>query len=287
MTPAPIPLALDPSPRARARARWSPWVARLRVGWVMLMLPWLLACPRDGSEAAPRTLTVLAASSLTDAFAELEQGFEAANPGVDVVVSTAGSQALRMQIEQGAPADAFASANAAHMQAVVDAGLVRSREVFAEGELVLVVPKGNPAGITALDQLPNAERVVLAALEVPVGTYARTMLDRAEARYGAGFRARVEARVVSLEANVRLVLAKVELGEADAAVVYRSDAVGSRAVEVIELPADVNVRAQYHVGVLTAAGAPELAERFVAHLRSPTGAAVLERHGLLAPEGDG
>ena len=258
----------------------------LRVGLPIALVPWLLACPRSEPEATSRTLTVLAASSLTDAFTELEREFEAANPGVDVVVSTAGSQTLRVQIEQGAPADAFASANAAHMEAVVSAGLVRDSEVFADNELVLVVPRGNPAGLASLEQLPRAERVVLGAPEVPVGSYARTMLDHAEGRYGAGFRARVEDRVVSLEANVRLVLAKVELSEADAAIVYRSDAASARAVEVIELPDDVNVRAQYHGGVLTAAAAPELAERFLAHLRSPAGRAVLERHGFGSPHGD-
>ncbi|MCA9651810.1 MAG: molybdate ABC transporter substrate-binding protein [Myxococcales bacterium] len=237
------------------------------------------ACGRSSSGAG--TLTVLAAASLTDAFTELASDFQAAQ-GVAVVLSTAGSQALRVQIEQGAPADLFASANARHMEALVEAGWVRDAEVFATGELVLVVPRGNPAGLRTLEDLPRAERVVLGTPEVPIGSYARTVLDRAEALYGPGFRSRVEARVVSLEPNVRLVLTKVELGEADAALVYRSDATSARAVEVVSLP-ELGVRPEYHVGVLTAAAAPGLAERFVALLRGEAGQAVLRRHGFGSP----
>lgn len=277
------------SPRS-IRPRWS----RRSFGRGLGLLGLLGAgasCTRDGSDSAT-TVTVLAASSLVDAFAQLRDAFEAANPGVDVVLSTAGSQALRLQIEQGAPADVFASANAAHMDALLRQGLVRDVATFATGELVLVVPRGNPAGLRSLADLPRARRVVLGTEDVPVGSYSRTLLDRAETEYGAGFRARVQARVVSLEPNVRLVLAKVELGEADAAIVYRSDAVGpgsgsgapARHVEVIELP-DLGITPRYHVGVLTAATAPALAERFVADLRSASGHAVLTRHGFGVTDG--
>jgi molybdate transport system substrate-binding protein len=254
---------------------------------LLAMGSWWLAtaCSPPSHDAGPRTLVVLAAASLTEAFAAIEAELEAAEPGVDVVVSTGGSQALRVQIEHGAPADVFAAANAEHIDALVSAGLVRQSSPFAEGVLVLAVPPANPAGIRSLEDLPSAARIVLGAPEVPVGQYTRTMLDRAEARYGAGFRARVEAHVVSLEPNVRQVLAKVELGEADAAVVYRSDVVASRNVKVIEIPAELDVRAQYHVGVLTAAAQPELAQRFVDHLRSAAGRAVLERHGFRVTDG--
>ncbi|MEX1362502.1 MAG: molybdate ABC transporter substrate-binding protein [Nannocystaceae bacterium] len=249
------------------------------------------SCTRGGSDPAT-TVTVLAASSLVDAFAELRIAFEGTNPGVDVVVSTAGSQALRLQIVQGAPADVFASANPAHMDALRREGLVRDVVTFAKGTLVLVVPRGNPAGLRSLADLPRARRVVMGTEEVPIGAYTRTVLERAESLYGPGFRSQVEARVVSLEPNVRLVLAKVELGEADAAIVYRSDTIGAgaggregpREVEVIELP-DLGVTPRYHVGVLTAAAAPALADRFVAHLRSELGRTVLTRHGFGAPDG--
>ena len=258
-----------------------------RLGLLVAVLAWLAAaCGRPtAGDAASRSLTVLAASSLTEAFAELETQVEQAEPGVDVIVSTGGSQALRVQIEQGAPADVFASANAEHIDALVTAGLVKQSLPFAEGELVIVVPTANPAGLTSLEDLPRATRIVLGAPEVPVGQYARVLLDLADTRYGAGFRGRVEEHVVSLEPNVRQVLAKVELGEADAAVVYRSDVVGSRNVKVIEIPAELGVPARYHVGVLVGAGQPELAQRFVDRLRSADGRAVLERHGFRATNG--
>ena len=257
------------------------------VSRLALVVAWLVvACAGpDGGVAASRSLSVFAASSLTEVLAELEPQLESAEPGVDVVVSTGGSQALRVQIEQGAPADVLASANAEHVDALVEAGLVKESLPFAEGQLVLVVPPGNPAGLAALSDLPKAARIVLGTPEVPVGKYARELLDRADARYGAGFRARVEEHVVSLEPNVRQVLAKVELGEADAAIVYRSDVLASRDVGVIEIPAELAVPARYYVGVTTNAREPQLAQRFVEHLRSPAGRAVLEHHGFRAIDG--
>jgi molybdate transport system substrate-binding protein len=263
-----------------------PRTLRRLVLLLAVTLPWLTAaCGRPTAGGASRSLAVLAASSLTEAFAELEAELEKAEPGVDVVVSTGGSQALRVQIEHGAPADVFASANAEHIDALVKAGLVKESLPFAEGELVLVVPPANPAGLASLEDLPDATRIVLGAPEVPVGQYALALLERAGTRYGAGFRGRVEEHVVSLEPNVRQVLAKVELGEADAAIVYRSDVVASRDVKVIEIPAELAVPARYHVGVLVGAGQPELAQRFVDRLRSADGRAVLERHGFRAANG--
>lgn len=248
-----------------------------------LALPWLTAACGE-PDPSSRSLSVFAASSLTEAFAELEQQMESNEPGVDVVVSTGGSQALRVQIEQGAPADVLASANAEHIDALVKTGLVKASLAFAEGQLVLVVPRANPAGLRSLEDLPTATRIVLGSPEVPVGQYARTLLELAETRYGAGFRGRVEAHVVSLEPNVRQVLAKIELGEADAAIVYRSDVVASRDVLVIEIPPALAVPARYYAGVTTGAAEPQLAQRFVEHLRSPAGRAVLERHGLRASD---
>lgn len=232
----------------------------------------------DGSTA---TLTVFAASSLTDAFSELERDFEAEHPGIDVVASTAGSQVLRVQIEHGAPGDVFASADPEHMEAVVSVGLVTGAHPFARGGLALVVPADNPAGIESLPQLPEAGRVVLGTPEVPVGRYARTMLDRADEHYGEGFRARVEQRIVSLEPNVRLVLAKVELGEADAAIVYRSDVTSKRAVKSIPVPPQLDVTAEYHVGILAHSTRSAMAGRWVEYLDSAPGQATLQRHGFL------
>ena len=192
-------------------------------------------------EDAPSPVVVFAASSLTEAFEALEPTFEAAHPGVDVQLVLAGSQTLRVQIEQGATADVFASAAPVHSDALARAGLLDDPRPFARNHLVVVVPADAPADFDALDDLPRAERIVLGAPEVPVGIYAREMLTRAEAAYGPRFAERVRAHVVSEEPNVRLVLSKVELGEADAAIVYRTDAAAAKNVRTIEVPAELDV----------------------------------------------
>lgn len=248
----------------------------------------LLACrstaepPRAEEHQAPerRRVIVLAASSLTDAFAALESAFEALHPGTDVVMSHGGSHVLALQIEQGAPADLFASADEAHVRELERQALVTSAERFAENELALIVPEHNPAGIQSLAELPRARRLVIGGPGAPVGAYTRALLERARASQGPDFAADVLARVVSEESNVRLVRAKVELGEADAAIVYRSDAVGARRARVVPLPDEVNVRASYWLAALTRAPEPGLARRFAAYVSARDGQAVLARHGF-------
>jgi len=228
-----------------------------------------------------RELTVFAAASLRESFAELGKQFEGKHAGVKVLFNLAGSQELRTQIENGAPADVFASADHKHMQALVAAKLAADPKVFVRNEPVVVVPKGNPAGIKGLQDLPSARRIVIGVPEVPVGAYTLKILDAAVKKYGADFRARVEARVVSRELNARQVLAKVGLGEADAAIVYRTDAAtAKRTVEAITIPPDVNVVAEYPIAVLAHAKQPELAREFVALVLSPAGGEILARFGF-------
>jgi molybdate transport system substrate-binding protein len=237
--------------------------------------------PAASAAAADRkSVVVLAASSLTEAFNDLEKGFEASNPGVDVALSYGGSQVLKLQITQGAPADVFASADESHMRELIQQGYASSSQTFAENDLVLLVPADNPAHIDELKQLPKARRLVIGAANVPVGAYTRQLLARASAKYGASFEKEVLARVVSEESNVRLVRAKVELGEADAAIVYRTDATGAKQVKLIELPAALNVRASYPIAALSKAHEPELAARWVDHVRSAAGRSVLAARGF-------
>jgi molybdate transport system substrate-binding protein len=151
---------------------------------------------------------------------------------------------------------------------------------------VLVVPKGNPAGLAGLQDLPKARRIVVGVPDVPIGAYTLRILDAASKRYGGDFRARVEARVVSRELNVRQVLAKVALGEADAAIVYRTDAATARNVEVIAIPADLNVVAEYPIAVLTRARQPALGDEFVGLVLSPAGREVLKSFGFQPGSGD-
>jgi molybdate transport system substrate-binding protein len=233
--------------------------------------------------APPAEVDVYAASSLAEAFADLAPRFEAAHGGAKVVLNLAGSQALRTQIEGGAPADVFASADGDHVDALQGEGLVAGDAVFARNELVVVVPRGNPARVRTLADLANAPRVVLAAPDVPVGRYARRLLDAA----GADFRARVEARVVSEETNVRMVLARVRMGEADAGVVYRTDArVAGDEVEIVEVPAALNVRGEYHAAVLKGAPHPDLARAWTDFLASPEARRVLADRGFTLPAAD-
>lgn len=251
---------------------------------------WLLAAAVAGGALAgeppppeQRELVVLAAASLRDAFTPLASAFEAANPGVKVALSFAGSQQLRAQIEHGAAADVFASADAPPMKALVDAGLCRPPLVFARNTLVLVVPKGNPAGIKSFEALPRARRLVVGVPESPIGAYTVRTFERAEKAH-PGFQKAVDAKIASRELNVRQVLGKVSLGEADAGVVYRTDALSARdRVEVVEIPPALNEVAEYTVAALTRAPQAALAEAFIAFLTGLEGRRALEAQGFLLP----
>lgn len=231
---------------------------------VQYTLCWLIAfvacgCSRNGSEA-PSRLVVFAASSLTNAFEECEVLFEAEHPGVDVLLSTAGSQALRTQIEHGAAADVFASANLTHVAMLREAGLVGESQPLAQNRLVIAVPLDNPAGIRSFQDLPKASRIVIGNPQVPLGEYTRESLEMAGQ---SGFAQSVLAQVVSEEPNARLVLAKVALGEADAAVVYRTDALGRDDVEVIEIPDSASPPINYAIAVVDVGATSEHAATWV------------------------
>src|SRR5215831_3126121 len=206
-----------------------------------------------------RDITVFAAASLREAFEDLGKTFEAKH-GVKVHLNLAGSQELRTQIENGARADVFASADQKHMAALVKAKLVEAPRVFARNTPVVIVPKDNPAKVGSFAELAKAKKIVIGVPEVPIGTYTLEILDKA----GADFKQKVLANVVSRESNVRQVMAKVSLGEADAAIVYRTDAIaGKDKVEIIEIPAKLNVVAEYPVAVLAKAPESAAARAFV------------------------
>jgi molybdate transport system substrate-binding protein len=251
---------------------------------VTITLALLLAALAGGparAEPARRELVVFEAASLKDVFARLAKRFEAENAGVAVVANAAGSQELRAQVEQGAAADVFASADRKHMDALVAAKLVDAPAVFACNELVVVVRAGL-APVATFADLPRAERIVVGAPEVPIGGYTRLVLAKAAAKLGADFGMRVGARIVSRELNVRQVLAKVVLGEADAGIVYRTDAlVAAGKVRVVEIPPELNLTAEYPIATLRAAPHADLARRFVALVRSPPGTAALREAGFV------
>jgi molybdate transport system substrate-binding protein len=230
-------------------------------------------------------LIVFAAASLTGAMQEIGNQFEAANPGVVVSFSFAGSQILRTQLEQGASADVFASADHKNMEALVAGGLVSSVAVrdFASNQLVVILPKGNPGGIQQLKDLAEpGVKVILADASVPAGNYARQALEKIsnDPSYGVDFSQKVLDNVVSNETDVKQVVAKVELGEADAGIVYTSDAVASPELQTIPIPDQLDVTANYPIAALSLAREPEIARAFVDYVLSPAGQAILEKWGF-------
>ncbi|MFN8413948.1 MAG: molybdate ABC transporter substrate-binding protein [Anaerolineales bacterium] len=234
----------------------------------------------------PKTLTVFAAASLTDAFTEIGAAFDAANPGVTTTFNFAGSQALRTQIEEGAPADVFASASGKEMETLVTGSFVTKDvpQVFLTNKLVVILPADNPAAFASLKKLEDlanpSVKIVLAAEEVPVGKYARQVLDLMDASFGAGFKDKVLANVVSNEDNVKQVVAKVQLGEADAGIVYVSDVVAAPELKSIEIPADLNVIAKYPIAPLVKSENADLAAKFIKYVLSAEGQAVLAKWGF-------
>lgn len=245
------------------------------------------AAPPDTPDTREaREITVYAAASLRDAFLELGPLLERDAVRTRVRYNFAGSQQLAMQLEQGASADVFASADRRWMNHLEERNLTAgSPTIFAHNRLVVIVPRANPGRIRGLEDLGRpGVKLVLGAEAVPVGRYAREMLRRLEGRPGfpASYAVEVLANVVSQEENVKAVVAKVQLGEADAGFVYRSD-VGprlERELTVLEVPDAANVTASYAVVVLAGARDPAAARAFVDLLLGPEAGRVLSRHGL-------
>jgi molybdate transport system substrate-binding protein len=240
----------------------------------------------DGGDGGgpDRTLTVFAASSLTDAFGALAEDSEDRNPGVEVRQSFESSSTLLTQIQQGAPADVFASAAGEEMSVAVDEGLVAGEpEVFVRNREVILVPRDNPANIESMRDLDQKGiRLVLAEDGVPAADYALEILDKADAEYGSGFKRDVLSNVVSREADVRAAVSRVALGDADATFGYASDHTPDirDRVRVIQLPQNLNIVATYPIATLEDARSPELAREWVDLVVSEEGQRVLDEWGF-------
>ena len=236
------------------------------------------------SPAAPTELVVFAAASLREACTALQAPFEEAHPGVHLRFNFAGSQELRTQLEQGAPADVFLSADRRQMELAQKASVVGREQLFLSNVPVLVVPRTNPGHLQRFADLPTAQRLVIGTPEVPIGRYTLELLERANRVLGADFSARVQARVVSRELNVKQVLTKVVLGEADAGIVYQSDAQSVLGqVQLVPIPADINVVAQYPMAAVLRLAQPALAEAYLRFLLSPPAQAAFARFGFGPP----
>lgn len=265
---------------------------RAAVGIVALLL--MMACggapaaAPQPSTPAPAELSVFAAASLTDAFTDMGRRFEAANPGVTVRFNFAGSQQLAQQIAQGAPADVFASANAAQMKNVIGSGQVvgGSERTFVRNRLVVIYPKDNPAQLAALADLARPGlKLVFADRAVPAGQYSLDFLAKASKlpEYTETYSPTVLSNVVSYEESVRVVLGKVALGEADAGIVYGSDITGENADMVgrIDIADELNVIATYPIAPVAGSRSADLARRFIDYVLSPDGQATLAEYGFI------
>jgi molybdate transport system substrate-binding protein len=225
-----------------------------------------------GAEDDQDSLLVLAASSLTDAFDAMETAFEAANPGVDVEISVAGSSSIGVQIEQGAPADVVALADTVPMDALAEAGLVENPSRFATNSMVLAVPSENPGDVVGLEALSDSALLIgVCAPQVPCGRYAREVLDAAG----------VDASLDTEEPDVRSLAGKIASGELDAGLVYATD-VGSMPdrLVAIPLPDGVDVPADYPIAIVSDTGDRDSAGRFIDFVRSAAGQAILADAGF-------
>ncbi|MGW6534499.1 molybdate ABC transporter substrate-binding protein [Streptomyces sp. NPDC055051] len=227
----------------------------------------------SGSAVPPANLTVLAAASLTDVFKTAGAAYEKDRPGTKITFSFAGSQELVAQVSQGSPADVLVTADTKSMDKVkADTG---TPAIIAKNRLVIATGEGNPFKVDDLKDLADTKlKVVLAAPEVPAGKYSKQVLDKQG----------VAVKPVSQEPSVRAVLSKVELGEADAGLVYRTDAASAAdKVDAVEIPDGQNAIAQYPAATLKDSKNAEAAAAFVAWLSSPAGQKILQEAGFQKP----
>jgi molybdate transport system substrate-binding protein len=244
------------------------------VGLAFVLLP---ACSGPASSStAGSTIQVSAASSLSRAFQDLGSAFQELHPTIRVQMNFAGSSTLVTQLENGAPADVFASADQANMDKVAAASLLEGgSQTFARNKLTIVVAKGNPKRITGLRDLSRAGVTTsMCGPDVPIGRYARQALANAGASVPQG----------SHELDVKQVLSRVMLGQADAGIVYSTDAQGAPAkVESVDIPADQNVVASYPISAVKSGGNSAAGRQFVDFVLSDQGRSVLTSDGFLVP----
>lgn len=272
------------------RARW---IRACLVGLTTLALVGLSGCggdspdtaatttdstanPSESSAKVAGTITVFAAASLTESFTKIGKEFEAANPGANVTFNFAGSSALATQINQGAPADVFASAAPANMKTVTGEGNADGTPTsFVRNQLVIAVPKGNPEGVKGLaDVTRPGAKVALCAPQVPCGAAAQKALAAAD----------VKVTPVTLEQDVKSALAKVKLGEVDAALVYRTDARSAAPdVDGVEFPESADAINDYPIVVLKDAPNKAGAQAFIDYVLSRKGENALTQAGFQAP----
>jgi molybdate transport system substrate-binding protein len=267
------------------RAKLLAW--RVGPGLIFAVLAAGLSPVQAPAAATKTTLQVFAAASLSDAFTQIGHVLEKQRPGLNVRMNFAGSQQLAAQIESGAIADVFAAADDRWMAYVKDLGLLSGDPAtFVSNKLVVIVPKTNPARIQRLQDLSRGGvKLVLGADAVPVGRYSRTVLRNLarDPAFDVDFVRLTLRNVVSEEENVKSVVSKVQLAEADAGMVYRSDVTPSvsRYLRVIEIPDSANVLASYPIALIKGGREPSAAKAFVDLVLSPEGQQILARDNFI------
>ena len=233
------------------------------------------AAGAGGSDDVTGTVTVFAAASLTGAFTEIGEQFEADHPGVTVVFSFGASSGLAQQVVAGAPADVFAAASPATMQVVTDAGDAADPQVFVRNRLQIAVPPDNPGGVTGLADFGRSElTLALCAEEVPCGAAAAKVFTATG----------IQPAPDTLEQDVKAALSKVVLGEVDAALVYRTDVLAAGTdVRGLSFPEADQAVNDYPLVALSGAPNPAAADAFVAHVLSDEGQQVLADAGFDRP----
>ena len=243
----------------------------------ILGLMFLSGCEQTSSE---HKLIVFAASSLTETFEDLKYAFVREHPKAKLSLHFAGSQILRLQIQQGAKVDVFASANPKHMKTLLQQKFVRMPQTFAHNTLVMIVPLSNPSLILSWRDLIRSKRLVIGTEQVPVGMYTQDFFRKIQQKVGGSFVSKIRLAVVSKESNVRLVRAKVAMKEADAAIVYQTDAIASKQVKMIPIPKELNVPARYQVSLVKRTHPSKYAKTWFTFLFSKKGKSILKRRGF-------
>lgn len=265
-----------------SRPAWIRVVAlAVRAAVALAAAAGLVVCPAQAAEP----LVVFAASSLTEAFGDVASVYARTPGGCPVSFNFGSSNTLRVQLEQGARADVFATASQVEMErAVAGHVVVLPLRTFARNKLAVMVPRASELS-GFLDLAKTGLKVVLAQKEVPAGAFALQFLDAVDSGSSAGFRANVLANVVSYEPNVKQVVAKVQLGEADAGVVYSTDATpaNSSTIRLLSIPDPFNVTTLLPAAITSGAAHPVAARKFVDFLISPAGQASLRKRGFLEP----
>lgn len=254
----------------------------MRIVGVLVMLASLLAVDAAGAEPTRREVVVFAATSVREPFAKLAARFQEKHPGVKVVISTAGSDELRLLIEHGARPDVISSSDWKQVNLLADTHRAEPPSRFACNQLVIVARPDLAEPIRGLGDLARVPRLTVGIDGVPLGRYAREVVKKGAAVFGDDFPKRVEARIVSREKVARLVVEKVASGGADAGITYRNEAVAPNVkLRVIPIEPQFDVLVEYTIAVVKDSLHPDLAQQWIELVRSPEGAAALHDAGFV------